>query len=75
MWQDVLESLRSEDTWDMQVFDCTQARDSGKYFDASDDLRTQARYWRDRRNARALWVNDAHANARMVPIRAAWDHA
>jgi hypothetical protein len=49
-WKGIVEKLRSEDTWDVQVFQCTQQTSPAPVFDVSEDAREQIKYWKNRRN-------------------------
>jgi hypothetical protein len=49
-WQSIATNLRDDAKWDNQAFDCIQMQRPAPIFTVADDLRTQVRYWRDRRN-------------------------
>jgi hypothetical protein len=72
-WQKLLQDLRNEDRWDAQVFDCTQMKTPVTLFHVSDDIRTQVRYWKDRRNDCAHFklneINPAHVESFWAFVR------
>jgi hypothetical protein len=72
-WQTIARSLRDDDKWDAQVFDCTQMQAPAAIFVVSDDVRTQVRYWKDRRNDCAHFklneIHSAHVEALWSFIR------
>jgi hypothetical protein len=49
-WDAIMRDLRNDDTWDTQVFGCTQMKTPAPIFLVSEDVRAQVRYWKDRRN-------------------------
>lgn len=72
-WQKLLQDLRNEDRWDAQVFDCTQMKTPVVLFHVSEDIRTQVRYWKDRRNDCAHFklneINAAHVESFWAFVR------
>lgn len=72
-WHAITKSLRDDDKWDSQVFDCTQMQPPSALFIVSDDLRMQVRYWKDRRNDCAHFklneISSAHVEALWAFIR------
>ena len=49
-WDALQADMTNEDKWDGEVFGSTQTKGPVPIFDVSDDLRTQVRFWKDRRN-------------------------
>ncbi|MCY7771229.1 hypothetical protein MOB66_07060 [Bacillus haynesii] len=50
-WKAIKNKLRNDDSWDSEVNECIKRNnDNTKIFNITDDLRTQASYWKYRRN-------------------------
>lgn len=49
-WEQIADRLRDDDRWDAQAFETTQMKAPAPIFPVSEDLRTQVRFWKDRRN-------------------------
>lgn len=49
-WNQYQNELRNEDKWDARVFELTQMQNPAPAFVVAEDLRLQAKYWKDRRN-------------------------
>ena len=69
-WGDLQSHMQNEDRWDAAVFDATQAKDAAAIFNVRDDLRTQVKYWKDRRNDCAHSKNNAITAAH---VEALWE--
>ncbi|PWK14255.1 hypothetical protein [Tumebacillus permanentifrigoris] len=48
-WRDIHRKLRNDDIWDKYLFDLIQDKNS-LIFSLAEDIQTQIRYWKDRRN-------------------------
>lgn len=69
-WMHVQMAMSNEDKWDAEVFDATQMQGTVVIFAITDDLRTQIRYWKDRRN------DCAHSKRNLITaahVEAMWD--
>ena len=49
-WNQILDNLRDDDSWDPKVFETTQMKSPRNVFDISEDLRNQVVFWKNRRN-------------------------
>ena len=50
LWNNIIDGVKDDDTWESTVFDSTQRKKPDSIFDVTDDNRQQVLYWKNRRN-------------------------